>query len=390
MSGFLPFVFAATSTASGPINTVAPVVTGTAQVRQTLSCTTGTWTNVPPIIGYAYQWQYGTTNIPGATSSTYTISYLYAGQTIRCIVTATNSVGSRAASSNATSAVAATTPLAPTIGTATAISNTAGEVQFVANPDNGGSTVTSFTATSSPGGITGTSSSSPITVSGLTTLTTYNFFVIATNAIGNSLTSAGSNSITPGAVAPVNTASPTVFGAAVVRNTISSSDGTWTGSPTPTFTYQWQSQSTGDISGANSSSFVIPSSLYGQNLRCRVTGTNVAGSAQAFTPYTSPVQANTPEAPSSVSASIDDPVNFPRRVTVTSAVPDNGGSAITVYNWFRSVNGGSFLSNTSTSGPTLVDNVGGTTPLTVAYKASAVNLIGNGDQSPASNTVSVP
>jgi hypothetical protein len=91
-----------------------------------------------------------------------------------------------------------------------------------------------------------------------------------------------------------------------------------------------------------------------------------------------------------VSASIDDPVNFPRRVTVTAAVPDNGGSAITAYNWFRSVNGGSFLSYTSTSGPTLVDNVSGTSPTTVAYKASAVNLIGNGDQSPASNTVSVP
>lgn len=389
MSGILQMVFAASVSSAAPINTVAPVVTGTAQVRQMLSCTTGTWTNVPPIIGYAYQWQYDNTNIPGATSSTYTIESAYVGTSIRCIVTASNSAGSRAASSNATTAVAANVPLAPTIGTATATSSTTATVAFTAN-DNGGASVTVFTATSNPGGITGTSASSPITVNGLTSLTSYNFTVTATNSAGTSAASGSSNTITPGAVAPVNTVSPTVFGAAVVRVTISSSTGTWTGAPSPTFTYQWQSQSTGDISGATSSDFVIPTSLLGQNLRCRVTGTNVAGSAQAFTPYTSSVQANTPEAPASVSASIDDPVNFPRRVTVTAAVPDNGGSAITAYNWFRSVNGGSFLSYTSTSGPTLVDNVSGTSPTTVAYKASAVNLIGNGDQSPASNTVSVP
>jgi hypothetical protein len=214
--------------------------------------------------------------------------------------------------------------------------------------------------------------------------------VTATNSAGTSAASGSSNSITPGAVAPVNTSSPTVFGAAVVRVTISSSDGTWTGAPSPTFTYQWQSQSTGDISGATSSDFVIPTSLLGQNLRCRVTGTNVAGSAQAFTPYTSSVQANTPEAPASVSASIDDPINFPRRVTVTSAVPDNGGSAIIEYNWFRSVNGGSFFSYTTSVGPVLVDNVSGTSPTTVAYKASADNVVGTSGQSPASNTVTLP
>lgn len=38
-----------------PVNTVAPAVTGTAQVGQTLSCTTGTWDNSPS--GYTYQWQ---------------------------------------------------------------------------------------------------------------------------------------------------------------------------------------------------------------------------------------------------------------------------------------------------------------------------------------------
>jgi len=387
MSGILQMVFASTASSSGPINTVAPVVTGTAQVRQTLSCTTGTWTDVPPITGYTYQWQYGTTNIPGATSSTYTIESAYVSASIRCIVTASNSAGSRAASSNATAAVVANVPLAPTIGTATATSSTTATVAFTAN-DNGGASITGFTATSNPGGITGTSASSPITVNGLTSLTSYNFTVTATNSAGTSAASGSSNTITPGAVAPVNTASPTIFGAAVVRVTISSSDGTWTGAPSPTFTYQWQSQQTGDISGATSSDFVIPSSLYGQNLRCRVTGTNVAGSAQAFTPYTSSVQANTPEAPASVSASIDDPINFPLRMTVTAAVPDNGGAAITQYTWFRSANGGSFFPAGSTSGNVLVND--GNSGSSYNFKCWATNSIGNSDLSPVSNTVTLP
>ena len=64
-------------------------------------------------------------------------------------------------------------PNAPTIGTATATSATTATVAFTA-PVNGGSTpITSYTATSSPGGVTGTLSqagSGTITVSGLNSI----------------------------------------------------------------------------------------------------------------------------------------------------------------------------------------------------------------------------
>jgi uncharacterized protein (TIGR02145 family) len=53
--------------------------------------------------------------------------------------------------------------------------------------------------TSSPGGITGTGSGSPITVSGLTNGTSYTFTVVATNAIGNSSPSTASSAVTPSA-----------------------------------------------------------------------------------------------------------------------------------------------------------------------------------------------
>ena len=89
-----------------------------------------------------------------------------------------------------------TAPAAPTIGTATAASATSASVAFTPN-STGGSPITGYTVTSSPGGITATGSSSPITVTGLTTGVAYTFTVTATNAIGTSSPSAASNSVTP-------------------------------------------------------------------------------------------------------------------------------------------------------------------------------------------------
>ena len=82
-----------------PANTVAPVISGTQVVGQTLSCTTGTWTGTPT---YAYQWKLNGSNIGGATSSTYVLQQTDAGSTntIICVVTATNSAGSVSANSN--------------------------------------------------------------------------------------------------------------------------------------------------------------------------------------------------------------------------------------------------------------------------------------------------
>jgi len=88
-------------------------------------------------------------------------------------------------------------PEAPTIGTATAVSGEA-TVPFTAPSSDGGSAITSYTATSSPGDFTGTisqSGSGSIIVSGLTSGTAYTFTVTATNAIGTSLASAVSNSV---------------------------------------------------------------------------------------------------------------------------------------------------------------------------------------------------
>ena len=74
-----------------------------------------------------------------------------------------------------------TVPDAPTIGTATA-GNTQVSVAFTAPADTGGTAITSYTATSSPGGFTATGSSSPLVVTGLTNGTAYTFTVTATSS----------------------------------------------------------------------------------------------------------------------------------------------------------------------------------------------------------------
>jgi hypothetical protein len=88
-------------------------------------------------------------------------------------------------------------PGTPTIGTASSASGTSVTVAFTANATNPGFPAPTYTATSSPGGFTGTSTTSPITVSGLTTGTSYTFTVTATNNSGTSAASAASNSAIP-------------------------------------------------------------------------------------------------------------------------------------------------------------------------------------------------
>lgn len=94
------------------------------------------------------------------------------------------------------------TPGAPTIGIATD-GNGQASVSFTAPAFNGGLPITSYTATSNPGNITGIlnqAGSGTITVTGLTNYTAYTFTVTATNATGTGPASAPSNSVTPGLV----------------------------------------------------------------------------------------------------------------------------------------------------------------------------------------------
>ena len=69
-----------------------------------------------------------------------------------------------------------------------------------------------------------------------------------------------------------------------VGQTLTATTGTWTGNPTPTYTYQWKRcDTTGNncttITGATQSSYTLAAADAGTTLTVTVTATNTAGQA---------------------------------------------------------------------------------------------------------------
>jgi hypothetical protein len=198
-----------------------------------------------PVTGYAITSSPGGLTASG-TSSPLTITGLSSSTSYTYGVTATNSLGTGPSLSSG-SVFATTIPQPATIGTATATGAT-GTVSVGFTPNGTGGKTVTYTATSSPGGFTGSSSGSPISVSGLSDGTAYTFTVVASNANGSAAASAASNSATPytyvappqgpiGSLSPVATAS---------GNTVTCTSGQWAAGTTPTsYTYMLWS-----ISGA--------------------------------------------------------------------------------------------------------------------------------------------
>ena len=187
-------------------------------------------------------------------------------------------------------------PGAPTIGTATA-GNAQASVPFTAPVSNGGSTITSYTATSSPSGVTGTltqAGSGTITVTGLTNGTAYTFRVTATNAIGNSVASSVSNSVTPATIpgAPTNVTATAGDTQATVTFTAPVSDG---GSAITVYTV---TSNPGNTTVTGSTSPITVTGLTGgTGYTFTVTATNVIGSSAASSPsdlVTTPLSIGTP------------------------------------------------------------------------------------------------
>ncbi len=169
-------------------------------------------TNGEPIKGYTV------TASPGGATATgsgtpITIAGLTNGTTYTFTVTATNGVGTGPASAPSNAVTPVSPPGAPTMLNATAGPGDA-TVTFAAPLLDGGATISGYTVTASPGGVSATGTGSPIVVTGLTVDQAYTFTVRAVNSAGVGPPSAVSNAVAPTGVpdAPMGVTASAVIG----------------------------------------------------------------------------------------------------------------------------------------------------------------------------------
>jgi len=183
-----------------------------------------------------------------------------------------------------------------------------------------------------------------------------------------------------GVAAPVNTVLPAITGTAQVGQTLTVSNGTWTGSPSG-YAYQWKSGAANV--GTNSNTYVPVVGDIGNVITCIVTATNTGGSTPATSPGTAAVIAAAAVVPvNSVAPAISGSGTTASPLTSTTGTWSNSPSSYT-YQWYR---GASAISGATASTYTYVPADSGAS---ITCQVVATNGAGSG--SPAtSNTITAP
>jgi hypothetical protein len=130
---------------------------------------------------------------------------------------------------------------------------------------------------------------------------TVRVLVTASNADGKSTANSHPSPVISGSEAPRNTQRPVLSGNAQVGQTLTVSNGTWTGG-VRSFTYQWQrcdenGNNCVNVAGATAPSYGVRSEDSGKTLRAEVTAHNAAGQTTVITDRSPQVKPGVAPAP---------------------------------------------------------------------------------------------
>ncbi len=278
-----------------PLDISLPAISGTPLIGQTLTASEGTWAGTPPIT-YVYQWiacspLSGCEEISGATSPMHEVGVSEFGDSFKVLLTATNAQGSAAAESEPTNAIGGNAPAnteAPAIsGTATAgqlLTASSGiwsgtepiayEYEWLRCNSSGAECARAAAPSVLPAYL----------VAGADVGHTLRVEVLAKNIAGSGSAESEPTAAVTG-VRPSNVLAPTVLGLDITGQTLTATEGTWTGTGPITYAFQWQQCSKAgtecnNIAGESKSSYVIAGGDATHTLRVVVTAENVAGSTE--------------------------------------------------------------------------------------------------------------
>jgi len=370
-----------TSSPSAPSNAVTPIgvagaptaVTASAGAAQaTVAFTAPAYNGGSAVFNYLVSSSLGGAPTAGATSPIL-VTGLTNGQPYTFTVKAQNAAGIGPPSSPSNSVVPSTVPGAPA-GVTAAAGNAQAVVSFTA-PATGGSPITAYTATASPGGAAASGAGSPLTLAGLTNGTQYTFTVTATNANGTGLPSAPSTPVTPSAVVPSAPQSPAAA-AGNAQATVTFSPPASTGGA-PITGYVATASPGGANASGSASPLTVPGLINGLAYTFTVAAVNSAGTGAASVATNAVTPSGLPFAPTGLVAT---PGNAQASVAFTAA--NGNGTAITGYTVTSSPGG---ITGTAATSPILVTGL--TNGIAYTFTATATNTNGTSAASAPSRAV---
>jgi hypothetical protein len=360
-----------------PTVTSAPTVVGAAVAGERVTGAQGTWTGAGTL-AYTYQWHRcdptgaHCTSITGATTLSYKLGPKDVGQTIGLTVTATNANGTTSGYANLIGPIAAAnSPLVSTIqpvitgatdkGTALQVSDglwspkpttvayawqrctqfgracvpiaNATTSSYTAGADDVGHAL-AVLVTATAGSTTVSAFSTTAAVVGATTTTT------TTTTTGSSTTT----TTTTSGKGPVETALPTVTGSVDSGGQLTATPGTWSGSGTLAYAYQWhRCDTTGakctSIHGATGPTYKLVTADIGQTIGLTVTVSDASGKTSGYADLIGPVAPAASPLTSTTQPALTGTPKIGQIQIVSNGVWTSAPSAYT-YSWLRcNVNG---------------------------------------------------